>query len=650
MTRKQASPRIFDTDRRIRLGIWGLGRGMSFYQTCAALNIDVVAGCDYNEHMRQAFLRANPGAFATADAEAFLARDFDAVLLATYCPAHANDAIRCLRAGKHVLSEVTAFHTLAEGVRLVEAVEQSGKVYNLAENYPFTATNMYLARRWREGLFGDLMYAEYEYVHECRSLCYTYIDGVPVRPGHTVHNWRTWINYHYYCTHSLGPIMVITGTRPTRVTALPAEQTLAGYLMKNREGMGGVTPSLINMSNGAVVRNLMGATTNDSHQQRLWGTLGSAEIGHDGLLLRLGASGGSPKLKVTPRWDVLGELAARTGHGGGDFWVLYYFVRQILTGEPGPFDIYAAADVTIPGILAMRSSTEDGRPYAVPDFRLPEARAQWRDDQWAQKRYDTQRGVFPANADPAVTDRFTTVMRDLIACATTYRAYRDWGKVAQDLADASRYLEIVEALVQTYPRLRATYGEARRIIDAYPQSDGARVLSEMLAVGEEQAALAPAFLRALRRRHAALKRVCTKTSDFLSVAEASALLPAPDNMRKAALPSRTLKYKAIPFVPATKLLDVRERHQGKHGLVYVRARTRMPGAAPGRFLFGADGPVKVWINRRPFACEPRATNPAVADQYGGRVRWKKGINEILFALSSNTGCAWGVIGRCEWNG
>ena len=150
---------IFPTNKRVRLGIWGLGRGMSFYRTCAALNIDVVAGCDYNEHMRANFLNANPGAFVTADAAEFLKRDFDAVLLATFCPAHADDAIACMNAGKHVISEVTSFHTMAEGVRLVEAAERSGRVYNLAENYPWSAANMYLARKWREGLFGELMYA-----------------------------------------------------------------------------------------------------------------------------------------------------------------------------------------------------------------------------------------------------------------------------------------------------------------------------------------------------------------------------------------------------------------------------------------------------------------------------------------------------------
>ena len=177
---------------------------------------------------------------------------------------------------------------------------------------------MWLARKWKDGLFGELMYAEYEYVHECRTLCYTYIDGIPVQPGWTVHSWRSWMNFHYYCTHSLGPVMVITGERPVRVVALPGAQKLAGYLIDSPEAMGGISPSLIEMSNGGLVRNLMGATANDTHVQRLWGTRGAAELGvGKGMQLRLGASGGSPKFEVTPSWDALGELAASTGHGGG---------------------------------------------------------------------------------------------------------------------------------------------------------------------------------------------------------------------------------------------------------------------------------------------------------------------------------------------
>ena len=101
---------------------------MSFYQSCEVLGIDVVAGCDYNEHMRDGFLESCPGSFVTADSEEFLKYDMDAVLLATFSTEHCDDSIRAREAGKHVLSEVTSFHTMAEGVRLVEAVEKHGRV------------------------------------------------------------------------------------------------------------------------------------------------------------------------------------------------------------------------------------------------------------------------------------------------------------------------------------------------------------------------------------------------------------------------------------------------------------------------------------------------------------------------------------------
>jgi predicted dehydrogenase len=498
---------VLKTDKRIRLGIWGLGRGMYFYRTCAMLNIDVVAGCDFNEHMRATFHKDHPEAFVTDDAAEFLKRDFDAVLLATYCPAHADDAIRCLRAGKHVLSEVTSFHTMAEGVRLVEAVENSGLVYNLAENYPFTAANMYLARKWREGLFGKLMYAEYEYVHECRSLCYTYIDGLPIIPGNTVHNWRSWLNFHYYNTHSLGPMMIITGNRPTRVVALPAAQTLAGYPMTSPDSMGGITPSLINMDNGAVVRNLMGATTNDSHTQRIWGTLGSAEIIDGRLRLRLGASGESPKCEVIPHWDELGEMAAKTGHGGGDFWVLYYFARHVLLGEPGPFDIYKAADCTIPGILAYRSSMENGKPFDVPDFRDKSVRRKYRSDTYACPRYDIDKGCFPKGADARITGRFSAVMKDLIGHAQNYRAYADWSRVAADMKEPKRTVEIADRLLSTHPEMLRTIAKAQTIIAAYPRSDGARVMREMLGLIDAKAVTGRGFVRDVRQQRKRFARL-----------------------------------------------------------------------------------------------------------------------------------------------
>jgi hypothetical protein len=494
-------------NRRIRLGIWGLGRGSHFNSLCASVGIDVVVGCDLVPHLRQRFAESTPGAFVTADIDDMLARDIDAVLVATYCPAHAADAIRCLRAGKHVLSEVTAFHTMAEGVRLVEEVERSGRIYNLAENYPFSAANMWLAERWRQGLFGKLVYAEYEYVHELCGLQYAYLDGSPVLPGHSVHNWRSWIDYHYYCTHSLGPVMLITGERPTRVVSLPAGNRLEGFIADDN-GIGSANPSLITMSGGGLVRNLMGGLSHDSHLQRLWGTRGAAiQNGAYPLELRLGADGAGPRAEVVPRWSELGEAARAGGHGGGDFWVLHYFAQQIRGGPPSPWDIYAACDVTIPGLLAYRSAQEGGRTYDVPDFRERAQRDAWRNDAYGQERLDTEHGALGAGADPAISGRFTAVMTSLIRCARAWRAWHDWRQVAGDMARPRERLAGAETLLRLYPELRRTYREARTMMAAVGECRGRRVLGEMLdGVGGGREALRRGSEERLRREIAILLR------------------------------------------------------------------------------------------------------------------------------------------------
>ncbi|MFA5205568.1 MAG: Gfo/Idh/MocA family oxidoreductase [Lentisphaeria bacterium] len=620
---------------------------MSFFNTCQFLNIDVVAGCDFNAHMRANFLANCPGAFVTADADAFLAQDFDAVLLATFCPAHADDAIRCLRAGKHVLSEVTAFHTLAEGVRLVEEVEQRGRVYHLAENYPYSAANMWLANRWKEGLFGELMYAEYEYVHECRSLAYTYGDNKPVQPGHHPHNWRSWQNFHYYCTHSLGPAMVITGTRPTRVEAFACKPRLAGYLNTGDGlGMGTMTPSLIHMSNGGVVRNLMGAATNDSHQQRLWGTLGACEIGHDGVKLRLGASGQSPLLNVNPTWEGLGELAANTGHGGGDFWTLYYFAREILTGEKGPFDIYGAADVTIPGIQALRSSLESGKPMEVPDFRNPAERARYRADDWEQERYPVARGVFGGLTPTGPAAHFSTTMKGMVEYAPVYRAYADWKKVQPALARPEEFRPVAARLLDSYEKLTAAYRDARAIVDAQPGTDGARVLAEMLEVGEEQQVLAPGFLPALKQEVATLKRKFGDGWAAMTAFEGSPLLADRTRIGAVAYPGREVAFSAVTYDCAGGYCDLRDRYAGRKnhdGLIYARGVYRAAKAGAGKLRINADGPFKVFVNGREMACDPRATNPMSDHSLTLPVVWEKGRNEVLLALRTNRGQAWGFM-------
>ena len=475
---------IFNTDKRIKLGIWGLGRGSSFISCANALNIDVVAGCDYNLHMRERFQKNLPNAFVTDNEDDFLASDIDAVLVATWFPAHAKDCIKALNAGKHVMCEVTSFATPGEGVQLVEAVEKSGKVYNLLENYPFMKVNQYAKKLWEQGIFGDFTYAEYDYNHDCRSLSYTYIDGVPVIPGYEAHNWRSWYNSHHYNTHSLGPVMQITGLRPESVVAYEVKEPLPGFIPTKDSARIGA--SLIHMSNGGVVRNLIGASSCDTHSKRIWGTRGFLDFTGN-CYVRIGSSGHGRILNVKPEWPALGDLADTMGHGGGDFWELYYFAREILTGEKAPWDVYSASDVTIVGLMAARSSIAGGQPIAIPDFRKKEDRDRFRNDFDKPDHFDPKH-IFPDGHDPAITSNFATVMSKFSNFSgnmgmVLLRNARDGMKLYHELAgDADRFAVItdVKNLIKALPDLATNCREAKKIMDAYPASPAAGAIRSTL--------------------------------------------------------------------------------------------------------------------------------------------------------------------------
>jgi len=495
--------RVFDTDRRIKLGIWGLGRGANFVKCCNDLNIDVVAGCDFNPHIRESFQKNCPGVFVTADEDEFLARDMDAVLIATWFCKHAEHAVKALRAGKHVMSEVTSFFTPADGVKLVEAVEASGKVYNLLENYPFMKPNMMAKKLWDDGFFGEFTYGEYDYNHDCRSLAYAYIDGTPVQPGWTLHNWRSWINFHYYNTHSLGPVMHITGLRPVRVVAPKTGVLQPGFVLSDAKKSPSV--SFVTMSNGGVFRNFMGELSGDTHSRRLWGTKASFDFTGD-CVVRLGANGHGRRYSLKQEWPEMGEIADTMGHGGGDFWELYYFAREVLTGEKAYWDVYRACDVTLTGIMAARSQALDGIPVDIPDFRDRAVREKFRNDRSNDVHPDTDTAAFPAGHDHAITGKFTAIMCKLYPWIIDenggiglIRNAFDGMKLFPQLADNNARFSVVEdvrTIIARLPEFAETYREALRIADAYPASAAAKVIQGALDSGEREAILNPDETRA----------------------------------------------------------------------------------------------------------------------------------------------------------
>ena len=317
-------------------------------------------------------------------------------------------------------------------------------------------------------------------------LCYGYnTPGYPaVEPGNTAHSWRSWLNFHYYATHSLGPLMQMTNLRPVRVSALPEAVALPGYLPES--GMSKPCPSIVEMSNGGLMRNLTGAATGDYHAgKRIWGTRASAEsLGHD-LIIKTGAAGKSMDLRVQPEWPALAEIANTAGHGGGDFWELYYFARQIFTGEEAPWDIYKSSDVTLAGIMAVRSQEQGGMPVEIPDFRKKEVRDRYRNDNTMQEHFDPAK-IFPADAgDDSL--RFNSLMLELIQDGTLWRKVWDgallWKNIKNDTGKVS-VLKAVEELQERLENIPGHVAEAQALIAKYPGASAVEALKGIMSIYE----------------------------------------------------------------------------------------------------------------------------------------------------------------------
>ncbi len=371
--------------RKIRVGVVGVGRGQAFAKGAGPnLGMELVALCDSWEE-RLNVLGKQLKVAAYTDYDKFLAHDMDAVILANYFHEHAPFAIKALCAGKHVMSETAACFTLAEGVALVEAVEKSGKVYMFAENYPYSACNQEMRRLYREGLVGDFQYGEGEYVHPMDS---HYYDSISIGLNH----WRNWFPATYYCTHALAPLMFIADAMPAKVNGFviaydPEDEVSFGRTARRNDAASAI---LVRMNTGAVAKLLQGSLRGHGVWTSIHGNKGLMENLRWGSteMLRIRREPfdkgmGEPVERIyAPEFPEQGELAARSGHGGGDFFMNYHFANAIRSGKPPYLDVYRGVAMSIVGIQAYRSALKDSNTFEVPDFRRKAVRDKFRRDDW----------------------------------------------------------------------------------------------------------------------------------------------------------------------------------------------------------------------------------------------------------------------------
>lgn len=371
--------------RKIKVGVLGAYRGSSMINYCAvANNAEVVAICDKWEKglaIQKELHKDLPITYYN-NFEEFIKHDMDAVVLANYANEHAPFAIKAMKQGKHVFSEVLPVQTMKEAVELIEAVEETGMTYAYGENYCYIAGPYEMKRLYEEGAVGEFEYAECEYIH----------NGEPIWPNISYgdpNHWRNNMYSTFYCTHSVGPIIHITGLRPTSVIGFESNHNHRNDRIGKKGAQFGI--EMVTLENGGLVKSIHGSLYKDSHWYCLYGSKGRIETARQDstparfqqVYVNLDDFDGQYK------WDVKSYLPERDmddkckhfGHGGSDFYSMYHFIEKLL-GNPNAdiIDIYEALDMSLPGMFAYRSILAGSIPMDIPNLRNKDEREKWRED------------------------------------------------------------------------------------------------------------------------------------------------------------------------------------------------------------------------------------------------------------------------------
>ncbi len=386
---------------KLKIGVFGGYRGHTMINVL--LNHDdaeLVAVCDkYQPLLDRVKKEAEEKGLTVAlytDFEEFIKHDMDAVVLANYANEHATYAIRCMNAGFHVMTEVLPCETMAQAVELIETVEKTGKVYAYAENYCYMRHAFEMQMRYEKGEIGEVQYIEGEYIHDCTAIWpqITYGD-----PDH----WRNRMYATFYCTHSIGPMLTITGRRPVQVVGFeaPLPQEYKSTAIARGAGI-----EMITLDNGAIARSVHGDLKREpaSYTYMVYGQKGMMEAARFPDKERT-IEGNGIKATYTEQlmhvykegeeyckgeWEdyypeppIAKEKALQFGtHGGSDFYATHFFIEKILGRPDGKYaiDVYKAVDMGICGILAYRSVLNGNIPIKIPNLRNPEERDAWRND------------------------------------------------------------------------------------------------------------------------------------------------------------------------------------------------------------------------------------------------------------------------------
>jgi predicted dehydrogenase len=394
------------------LGIVGIGQFGSHFAELFAAHPEIDAlhavdsvpeRIDALEHRAEHPVRF-AGRFDTY--EELLDSDVDAVAIFTQRWTHGEHALAALRAGKHVYSAVPMAIEEAEIRAITEEVQRTGLVYMMGETSQYNAAVVLARRIHATGAFGEVFYAEGDYVHDMDLGFY---DAYKYSGGE---QWKATASYPplLYPTHSIGGILGVLGERhATSVSALGRPDTRGDGVFDKDVSMFANDVSnafaLFGMDNGGAFRtNELRRVGYPSHKResrfRFFGEESSFEetvdvtYWHDKRrvlevtdLIRTGStmSLDDPRLAdVSPALRdafVAGAAPAHhqarlpkellgmpNGHEGAHHFLVDDFARAVADSHQPMVNAWQAARYTLPGVIAHQSMNRGGERLEIADL------------------------------------------------------------------------------------------------------------------------------------------------------------------------------------------------------------------------------------------------------------------------------------------
>ncbi len=371
---------------KIKIGIAG-ARGLTYFPGFADMpDVEVAALCELDaEKLQKLGDEYNiPNRFRVFDD--MLDSDIDAVLISTPMQQHVSQSLAALEAGKHVLSEVVASTNLEELFWLKEAAEKSDKVYMMCENYCYRPDVVLINKLLEKGYFGEVYYAESEYIEDIRSWL-TYPNGKSSWRKY----WQVGKRGAFYPTHCLGPIMKWFKNDPIDTVSCFGVGPYVDPTYRQED----TSTTMIRLKSGKLINirvDVMSPRPNQNAFFVLQGTKGAIETGRGPLgqksMDRAYFSDGSAKVSRGLMWEDLWKysdllpdnyknmpegarkLAENGDYNtcGGDYYVVQDFIKTIRGEIENPVNVYEACEWSAVASLAELSAQNGGRPIKMPNW------------------------------------------------------------------------------------------------------------------------------------------------------------------------------------------------------------------------------------------------------------------------------------------